>query len=97
MPRHLRQRGCVVAGHYPGLGDLAVPRVSTQALLCLSGLFVVGTVDALTKTLEMQRCGSRGHASMQDTERDVSWRGSKPDHSLYTHSVPKAHYLSTVN
>lgn len=73
-----------MAGHSFGLRHLSVPQISTQVLLYLPGLFMVGTVDALTKTLEIQRYCSRGHTSMQNEKKDLSQtrKGPKPHHSL---------------
>lgn len=85
----------MVAGHYPGLGHPSVPQISTQVLLYFPGLFLIGTVDALTETFEIQRWCSRRHTNMQEEKKDVSQprKGPKPDHSLYTHLVPIMYYL----
>lgn len=89
----------MVAAHYPGVGDLSVPQISTQILLGLPGLFLIGTVDALAKTFEVQRYCSRGHTNMQDEKKDMSQtrKGPKPDLSLYALWVPMTCYLSAIN
>lgn len=85
----------MVPGHYVGLGEPSVPQISTQVLLYLPGLFIVGTVAALIKTFAIKEAIQVCRMEMKDVSQ--TRKGPKPDHSLLTPSVPMTYYHSTIN